>query len=187
MSLPGLFGTTLETIPPGRPVHPPMGKAAPWLARLGAPARPRVGIVWSGRPEHEDDSNRSIPLSMLAPLFDAGVELISLQKEVRVSDQQALAGAPIRQFPLGDFADTAALVSHLDLVISVDTSVAHLAASMRKPTWVLLTFSPDWRWFFDRENSPWYPSARLFRQAASRDWSEVIARVRSAMIEKFPR
>lgn len=185
LSLPGAFATTFETIPPSRQVHPPAEKTGPWVSRLGPATKPRVGLVWAGRPEHQDDRSRSIPLALLSPLFAAGVELISLQKEIRASDQQVLARAPIRQFPLTDFADTAALISQLDLVISVDTSVAHLAAAMRKPTWILLGFSPDWRWFLDREESPWYPSARLFRQTASRDWCDVIDRVRDALKAKF--
>jgi tetratricopeptide (TPR) repeat protein len=178
LSLPLAFGTTLATIPP-----PPAPPVVPhellqkWRSRL----RPRVGLAWSGRPTHPNDHNRSIPLNALAPLFALPIELVSLQKEVRSADQAALHvhRAAIADFgsELTDFLETAALLSSIDLVISVDTAVVHLACTLGRPTWILLPFAPDWRWLLDRKDSLWYPSARLFRQSRIGDWDSVIQSV----------
>jgi hypothetical protein len=121
----------------------------------------------------------------LVPLLDIEASFVSLQKELRSSELETLESCNMLQFgkDLGDFSDTAALISQLDLVISVDTSVAHLAGALGKPVWILLTHAPDWRWLLNREDSPWYPAARLFRQSDSREWSSVIARVRDALLE----
>ena len=150
----------------------------------------RVGLVWSGNATHRDDHNRSIALARLAPLFDVpGVQFVSLQKDLREADAQVLAAEPRiadigRDF--GDFCDTAAAVAAMDLVISVDTSVAHLAGALGKPVWVLLPLCPDWRWLTDREDSPWYPTARLFRQPRVGDWDSVIGRGRPGAGEARP-
>jgi tetratricopeptide (TPR) repeat protein len=184
MSLPGAFRTTLQTVP----------KKVPYLssdARLVAHFRQRVeargsllvGIVWSGNPAHTNDHNRSLPVADLLQAASPGVRLISLQKEVRDVDLPALAAADVAHEGewLTDFEHTAALVECLDLVISVDTSVAHLAGALGKPVWILLPFAPDWRWLLERPDSPWYPSARLFRQQTAGDWSGVLVSVRQAL------
>ena len=121
----------------------------------------------------------------LLPLLDIEATFVSLQKEVRAADAETLkiATCSISASELGDFSDTAALISQLDLVISVDTSVAHLAGALGKPVWILLTHAPDWRWLLDRDDSPWYPTARLFRQGETREWGSVTMRLREALLE----
>jgi ADP-heptose:LPS heptosyltransferase len=144
--------------------------------------------VWSGNPGHINDHNRSIPLRGMAPLFDADATFVSLQKDPKPDDKVTLAERrDIVDFAehLSDLAETAALISCLDLVLTVDTSVAHLAAAQGCPTWILLPYLPDFRWLLDRDDSPWYPAVRLFRQDASRDYAPVIARVRAALHEKI--
>lgn len=158
-----------------------------WRQRLPAqPARVRVGIAWSGSRTHVNDRARSMTLADWAPLFDLDARFVSLVKDVRESDRTALQSAPhIDQVAdaLDTFAETAALIAELDLVICVDTSVAHLAGALGKPVWVLLPFMPDWRWLLDRSDSPWYGTARLFRQPTRGDWPTVIANVRTALGE----
>jgi tetratricopeptide (TPR) repeat protein len=179
LSLPLAFGTTLATIPANVPyVQPDAERVVRWQARLPASASLRVGLAWSGNPAHKNDRRRSIAFKHLAPLLAVpGVQFISLQKEPRPSDAEALRRSPLIDLAveLNDFADTAAVVASLDLIISVDTAVAHLAGAMGKPTWILLPFSPDWRWLLERDDSPWYPTARLFRQPRIGDWASVIA------------
>jgi tetratricopeptide (TPR) repeat protein len=185
LSLPLAFGTKLETIPSATPYLFASSKAASdWAKRLGPKRRPRIGLAWSGSPTHKNDHNRSINLGSLLPLFEIDATLVSLQKDTRGEGEKALKGQMgLLDFcdELEDFSDTAALMSNLDLVISVDTSVAHLAGALGKPIWVLLPFVPDWRWLLDREDSPWYPTARLFRQDDKCDWDSVIGRVHSAL------
>ncbi|MCZ8277192.1 MAG: tetratricopeptide repeat protein [Acetobacteraceae bacterium] len=183
LTLPLAFGTRLETIPAfenGYLTAPPEDVAR-WHQRL--PAGRRIGLVWSGSQTHANDANRSLALAKISPLFQPGDVWVSLQKEVRDRDRAALAGSGILDVSaeLGDFADTAALISALDLVISVDTSVAHLAGALGKPTWVMLPFAPDFRWLLDREDSPWYPSMRLFRQSRAGNWDGVLARIGEAL------
>jgi tetratricopeptide (TPR) repeat protein len=181
MSLPLAFGTRLETVPAALPyLSADPAAVARWQERLGATDLRRVGIVWSGNPKHKNDRNRSLPLDTVARIGRAGCELVSLQKDVRADDACVLAARPdIRSFAhdLSDFADTAALVAAMDLVVTVDTSIAHLAGALGKPVWILLPVAPDWRWMLNREDNPWYPTARLFRQATPGDWDEVIERV----------
>ncbi len=182
MSLPLAFGTTLATIPENGPyLRAPAERLEKWRTRLGALSGKRVGLVWSGKPAHKNDRNRSIALSRLAPLLAvAGVNFVSLQQDYRDADRAELANYPqlVRlDRELADFADTAAAVAALDLVITVDTAVAHLAGAMGKPVWILLSHVLDWRWLLERSDSPWYPSARLYRQAAIGDWDGVIARL----------
>lgn len=183
MSLPLAMQARIDNIPSaGGYLKADAGKVAEWQARLGAKTRPRVGLVWSGNPQHKNDRNRSIPLDELTPLLSADFEFICLQKEVKPSDLETLAAHPeIRRFgpELNDFSDTAALCELLDLVISVDTSVAHLAGALGRPGWILLPFNPDWRWMLEREDSPWYGSARLYRGDRIRGWDEVVTRVRA--------
>jgi tetratricopeptide (TPR) repeat protein len=186
LSLPLALGISLETLP--RPVsylHADPARVAAWRARLDeSGAGLRIGVVWSGNPHHRNDSNRSIPLSLFRAIEEPNCRFVSLQPQVRTADQQALAGWP-RLLRWGeelrDFADTAALVSALDLVISVDTSVAHLAGALGRPVWILVPHYPDWRWLLGRDDSPWYPSVRLLRQDAPREWAPVIERVREAL------
>ena len=186
LSLPRAFGTALATIPSETPYLRASAPAVDdWNARLGPRNRPRIGIAWSGNPIHHDDLNRSIGLRSFLPLM-AGVDatFVSLHRDLGAADAAVLQErSDIVHFgeELKDYADTAALISNLDLVISVDTSVAHLAGALAKPVWILLPFMPDWRWLLDREDSPWYPTARLFRHDATRAWDDVIARARAAL------
>jgi tetratricopeptide (TPR) repeat protein len=181
LSLPLAFGTTLETVPAPLPyLRPPAERVQDWRARLAGIRKPRVGLVWSGKPTHKNDHNRSIALSRLEPLLSVpGIEFVSLQREYRDSDGPAIARLPLMRLDdaLRDFADTAAVIAELDLVISVDTAVAHLAGAMGRPLWLLLSHIQDWRWLRARSDSPWYPTARLFRQPSDGNWDDVIARV----------
>jgi len=139
-----------------------------------------VGLVWSGNPEHKNDRQRSIPLATLAGVLPPGVDCYGLQKDLRESDQGALNAHPEITFlgpQIRDFADTAALCELMDVVLSVDTSVAHLSAALGCPTWVLLPYAPDWRWLIARDDSPWYPTMRLYRQSDTHAWDEVLRRV----------
>jgi Tfp pilus assembly protein PilF len=185
LSLPLAFGTRPETIPAATPyLHAPAKLISDWAERLKSARWPRIGLAWSGRPTHPNDHNRSIPLRALSPLFEMDASFVSLQKDIRSSDADVLQGSTVLLHfgdELKDFADTAALVSNLDLVISVDTSVAHLAGALGKPVWVLLPNLPDWRWLLDRADSPWYPTARLFRQDDAGLWDEVIVRIHAAL------
>jgi hypothetical protein len=182
-SLPGIFAAPL-TEPQGRVPYlaPPPGiggKLAPLLAR--ARGRLKVGIVWSGSVTFAQNANRSAGLAPYLPLAGIpGVQLIGLQKGPRLEELKALRteslildASPL----LDDFADTAALVQQLDLVLMTDSAVAHLAGALGRPLWVMLMHHPDWRWLRDRADCPWYPSARLFRQKAPRDWEQVFAEV----------
>ncbi|MBK8208714.1 MAG: tetratricopeptide repeat protein [Rhodospirillales bacterium] len=185
MSLPHLLGTTLSTIPAGIPyLRADEADIAVWRGRLASAPRPRIGLVWAGNRRHENDHNRSLPATGLAPLvsrFDAA--FFSLQVPVSPSDLACFpAGRLVDYAPLlTDFADTAAALAALDLVITVDTAAAHLAGALGRPGWLLLPFVPEWRWLLDREDSPWYPSLRLFRQRSPGDWDEVIERVAAAL------
>jgi tetratricopeptide (TPR) repeat protein len=189
MSLPLAFKTALETIPAETPyLSADPRKREVWREKLGIPAQPRVGLVWSGKSTHKNDRNRSIPLKVLAPLFDLPFEFHSLQKEYDASEEEALRGfGNLRDHhkDLGDFSDTAALASEMDLVISVDTSTAHLAGAMGKPVWVLLPHIPDFRWLLDRSDSPWYPTATLLRQPARGDWGSVVSEVVTKLARLF--
>jgi hypothetical protein len=182
MSLPRAFGTTLDSIPSTTPYLPaPQDRVAKWRTLLSGDKPLRVGLTWSGSATHRNDHNRSIALDVLAPLLaDARIAFVSLQRDLREADRKTLRGLPqVRRLDseLNDFADTAAVISLLDLVISVDTGVAHLAGALGKPVWVLLPFIAEWRWLEGRDDSPWYPSARLFRQSKADDWAGVVARV----------
>jgi hypothetical protein len=187
MSLPQVLGTRLETIPAAVPyltADPAAVKS--WRGRLPTDAF-HVGIAWSGKPTHVNDRNRSMSLAMFRRLDLPGCRFVTIQPEVRESDRATLAGWPAALDwgrELRHFGDTAALVDALDLVISVDTSVAHLAGALARPVWILLPFAPDWRWMLERDDSPWYPTARLFRQGAGEGWDSVLDRVRSALVER---
>lgn len=182
LSLPLAFATRLETIP-AKPAYVFADEQLreAWHCRLGPKTKPRIGVVWSGGPK---SPHRSIALATLASLLSANEHWISLQKEPGDDDANLLRQIDrIESYSaeLTDFAETAALIDLLDLVISVDTSVAHLAGAMGKPVWILLPYNSEWRWLLDRGDSPWYPTARLFRQDGARSWQSVIAQVRSAL------
>lgn len=190
-SLPLAFGTELDNIPaePYFP-RPQPDRVQAWEDRLGPRETLRVGIVWSGNPRHWNDRNRSISLRALSRILDVDATFVSLQKDPQPEDVETLREKTEivdLTADLTDFAETAALVSCLDLVIAVDTSVAHLAAALGRPTWILLPYVPDYRWLLDRDDSPWYPTVRLFRQTGTREYGSVIERVRtelSATIEQ---
>jgi tetratricopeptide (TPR) repeat protein len=184
LSMPLGFATRVETIPslPENYLKVSAGEVAAWQEKLPEKRR-RIGVTWSGRPTHPNDANRSLPLIRLQGLLNPDDTWISLQKEVRETDRPALEALGLLDPSpaIHDFADTAALISTLDLVITVDTSVAHLAGALGKPCWVMLPFAPDFRWLLDREDSPWYPSIRLFRQQRPGDWDGVVARLNAAL------
>jgi tetratricopeptide (TPR) repeat protein len=183
LSLPFLFKTRLETVPAGIPyLRAPAQGTQRRIRRVARIEGCRIGLVWGGNPEHVNDHRRSIDPDQLAPLLAvAGASFASLQYGARAADLRRLkrdnSGIADLASDFGDFADTAAAVDALDLVITVDTSVAHLAGALGKPVWVLLPWVTDWRWMLHREDSPWYPTMRLFRQQRGGDWSSVIAHV----------
>jgi Tfp pilus assembly protein PilF len=181
MSLPYAFGTTLETIPaPDAYISADPGAVEICRSRMGPTSKPRIGIAWSGNPNQANDHNRSMALSTFVKLISDKAQFVSLQKDLRATDRPEMDAHPhiVRDADqLIDFASTAALVANLDLIVSVDTSVAHLAGAMGKPLWVLLPFTSDWRWLKDRSDCPWYPSARLFRQDESGDWRRLISTI----------
>jgi Flp pilus assembly protein TadD len=188
MSLPYLFKTTLATIPQVVPyISADPHLRAQWQARLAAARGAKIGIAWSGRAY---PVGRSIPIEMLADGLKnfGGVTFVNLQKGASSKDlQTASQNLPFLDLSadIADFADTSALVDNLDLVITVDTAVAHLAGAMGKPTWVLLQHVPDWRWLLDRDDSPWYPTMKLFRQPAPQDWQSVVRAVTREMEIRF--
>ncbi|HLZ20090.1 MAG TPA: glycosyltransferase family 9 protein, partial [Smithellaceae bacterium] len=146
--------------------------------------RPRIGLAWSGSAAHTNDRHRSIPLETLLPLLGIHAEFHSLQKEYREADRRILMTEENlidHSDRIGDFGDTAALMEEMDLVISVDTAAAHLAGALGKPVWVLLPCIPDFRWLQHREDSPWYPTARLFRQTTPGDWNPVLERIQNLL------
>lgn len=187
LSLPLACGTSLATIPADVPyVAADPARVADWSARLGPRTRPRVGLVWAGSAFHTNDRRRSIPLAALAPLLDAGVDVVSLQRDLTPADRALLAAEPrLRHWgdDLEGFAATAAAIASLDLLVTVDTAPAHVAGALGRPVWILLPFTPDYRWLLDRDDTPWYPTARLFRQPAPGDWAAVVARVGAALRE----
>jgi tetratricopeptide (TPR) repeat protein len=183
MDLPYVFGTTLDSIPAKVPyLFPDPEKAETWRRDLRTVAALKVGVVWAGSPTHKGDRNRSLAADALLPrLVMPGVQLYSLQKEPRAADAPVLARLGSRVIDLAprlnDFSDTAAAIVALDLVISVDTSVAHLAGALGGPTWVLLSYAPDWRWLRDRNDTPWYPNMLLLRQEKPQVWESALTRV----------
>lgn len=186
LSLPGVFGTSLANIPADVPyICADSARIEMWKSQVGAYRELKVGLVWAGGAAHLGNRFRSCTLAVFAPLTSCqNVRFFSLQK----GEPEKEAAAPPPGFSLvncspqiRDFRDTAALITNLDLVITVDTSVAHLAGAMGKPTWVLIPFCPDWRWMLEREDSPWYPTMRLFRQTSCGDWSAPMDRMREAL------
>ncbi|MBG9388902.1 tetratricopeptide repeat protein [Caenimonas aquaedulcis] len=182
MSLPHWLGTTLATLPAQVPyLTADPQRVEAWRRKLGdGSGRKKVGVVWSGNPGHSNDHNRSIALSAFRSIAVPACEFVNLQVQMRESDREALRGWPHLvsvDGSVNDFADSAALVAALDLVVTVDTSVAHLAGALGRPVWILLPFCPDWRWMLERDDSPWYPTARLYRQQVAGDWAPVLLRV----------
>lgn len=179
-SLPRAFKTSLANVPANMPyLSCDVDLKRMWEAKLGHPTVPKIGLVWSGNPAFQNDAKRSVSLATLASRLPSTFKYVSLQKEVRSSDREVLAQRGIydASADLHSFADTAALVACMDLVISVDTSVAHLAGALAKPVWIMLPYSPDWRWLMARDDSPWYPTARLFRQKIDLSWATVTTQI----------
>jgi tetratricopeptide (TPR) repeat protein len=185
LSLPLAFGTELATIPANVPyIRPHEERIAKWRERLPESGRLRVGICWAGTGDHPNDRNRSIPLDRFAAVLSVpGLDFVSVQKEVDQVQAAILRDHGVLQLghKFEDFADTAAVVAQLDLIIAVDTSVAHLAGAMGKAVGLLVPFSPDFRWMLERTDSPWYPTMRLFRQPAIGDWDGPLDRVREEL------
>ena len=182
--LPLVMETRLETIPSQVPyVFADPRRAEAWRKALEPIEGFRVGLAWSGSPLNTNDRNRSVPLSLFAPLGEVeGVRFLSVQKGERAGDLPPLSlGLLPTEFD--DFADCAALMANLDLVITVDTGTAHLAAALGRPTWTLIPYVPDWRWMLGREDTLWYPTMRLFRQKTRGDWGDVMRRVAAALRE----
>ncbi|MGE3622825.1 MAG: tetratricopeptide repeat protein [Bdellovibrionales bacterium] len=185
--LPRYFGTTLNNVPakvPYLPLPDPDDET-----RLPQDGRRKVALTWSGNPNHRNDIRRSVTLRELAPLFTVpGIGFYAVTRDMRPGDAEFLTQTPVTDLSprLNDFAATARFINQCDLVISCDTSVAHLAGGMGKPLWVLLPFAPSWCWMLDRDDNPWYPTARLFRQTRRGDWAGVAANVRQAL-ENFDR
>jgi tetratricopeptide (TPR) repeat protein len=186
MSLPLAFKTSVQTIPANIPyLSVSLDKKQYWQQKLGKKTKPRIGIVWSGSMTNKIDNNlfarRNIPLEQFKPLFELPLEFHVLQKEIRPEDQpvlESLRHLHCHQDELEDFTDTAALIQEMDLVISVCTSVAHLAGALGHPTWVMLPYSADYRWMVDRTDSPWYPSINLIRNLKIADWHDTLITVR---------
>jgi hypothetical protein len=183
LSLPLVFGTRADTVPAQVPyLRAPAERLAAWQRRLGPRSRLRVGLAWWGS---QHIPKRSLPVEALLPLLSwPGIELHALQREIPSAQRDRLASRRLlidHGAELHDYADTAALITLLDLVVSIDTSVAHLAGALGKPVWIMLQHSADWRWLLDRDDSPWYPTARLFRQRRAGDWESVVADVVRAL------
>ncbi len=191
LSLPHLFESSLADIPDRVPyLQVEQSRLKNWREKFGSSENIRVGLVWGGNPAHQNDAHRSMPLSLFAPLLNIkGVSWYSLQKGKQEKELQSFLdtsnGVALENLApeLGSFEDTAAVINLLDLVISVDTSVVHLSGALARPTWLLLPFDADWRWLLEREDSPWYPTMRLFRQPTPGDWESVVAAVRGRLEE----
>jgi hypothetical protein len=180
MSLPLAFNTTPDTIPSAAHyLRADAKRIGDWQPLLGERQRPRVGLVWSGNPDNMIDRQRSIPLADWIPHLPPDIDYFCLQRDIRDTDQDALESSDIFLFDdeLMDFKGTAALCECMDLVLSVDTSLLHLSGALGKRTWLLLSYVPDWRWMRDREDTPWYPSVKLYRQPAPGDWNSVFAQI----------
>ena len=181
LDLPARFATTLETIPASIPyLVAERDEVARWRPRAEALEGRTIGLCWAGGARYQHDRRRSVPPEALNALADVqGVRFVSLQKEAaRMPD------LPLTDWTaeVNDFADTAALIATLDLVVTVDTAVAHLAGALGRPVWLLNRFGGDWRWLLDRDDSPWYPTLRQFRQPALNDWGHVIAAVHAELM-----
>jgi tetratricopeptide (TPR) repeat protein len=183
MSLPLAMEANVNMTPAGAYLQAEAALSKAWAGRLGNRTSPRVGLVWSGNAAHRNDRLRSIPAAALLQAMPEGLSLYSLQKDIRASDRSAMQGYGVADLTgdLHSFADTAALIDQMDVVVSVDTSVAHVAAALGKPTWILLTKMPDWRWLLERDDTPWYASVRLFRQSRWGQWDEALTQLNQAL------
>jgi tetratricopeptide (TPR) repeat protein len=183
MSIPGVFGITLENLPRQvQYITPQPDQQAAWLKVLGAKKRMRVGFSWSGRRDAWLNRHKGMPFETMLELIinNPQYEWINLQTDATAEEDEQLAAAGVTRYPgaIASFADTAALVSNLDVVISVDTAIAHLAGAMGRPTWLMLQwFATDWRWMLDRDSSPWYSTVRIFRQPSMGDWTAVTKKI----------
>ncbi len=185
MSLPLAFKTTIETIPSMVPyITVTKNAVEKWRSKLSA-QKLKIGIAWAGNPNFDGDRDRSILLKNILPITQIdGIKYFNLQKDLRDGDDELLNANPyiVRiDKEINDFEDTAAIIMSLDLVISSDTSIVNLAGALGRPVWVLLPFRSDWRWLLDRDDTPWYPTARLFRQANVGDWTTVLDDVGAAL------
>ena len=191
MSLPMAMGLTLADLPGPVPyLEADPGRVKRWRRRLAGLPRPWVALVWAGRPTHLNDARRSMTLDTLAPLGMSGITYLAVQKGP--AEAQATSPPPGMRIErlnedIHDFQDTAAILSLTDLLISVDSAPVHLAGALGRPAWVMLPFVPDWRWLLNRDDSPWYPSLRLFRQPSRGDWGAVSERIAAALRERFGR
>jgi len=185
MDLPMALGLTLADLPGPLPyLRADPDRVARWTARLAGFARPLVALAWAGRPAHPNDANRSMSLAALAPLAAAGAHFVAIQKGPAAAQAESPpAGMALTSLSgeIADFDDTAAILCVADLLISVDSSPVHLAGALGRPAWVMLPFLPDWRWLMGREDSPWYPHHRLFRQPARGNWAAVAEAVAAAL------
>jgi tetratricopeptide (TPR) repeat protein len=191
LSVAHAMGTALADIPsPGAYLQPKPDRVQAWKPLVDGISGPKIGVVWSGNPNHKNDHNRSIPFSFFRRLFESiPARFVSLQMEVKAEEQADVADTANLRHPClteSDFAVTAGLVQQLDLVVTVDSSVAHLAGALGRPVWILLPYAPDWRWLLKTDRSPWYPSARLFRQPRTGDWLAVVDDVVAEMRLLFP-
>jgi hypothetical protein len=183
MSIPGVLGNTLENLAQVQHyLRADAGLQNRWQQRLGPKTRLRVGFCWSGRRDTWINGHKGMPFEVMLDLIERnpGYEWINLQCDATAQEEAALVALGVRAWPgsIGNFQDSAALIMHCDVVLSVDTAVAHLAGALGRPVWVMLgQFALDWRWLLDRDSSPWYTSARLFRQPARDDWSSVTDRI----------
>jgi tetratricopeptide (TPR) repeat protein len=187
LSAPFAEDTRLETIPAAVPyLAAPAERVDRWRPHFPPQSRLRVGVVWRGNPKHHNDANRSVAFDTFRAIFDTeSCEFVCLQVGLNPTESALISAHPQcvnHTDQIRDFCDTAAIVAQLDLVIAVDTSVAHLVGALGKPVWLLVPFSPDWRWMLDRDDSPWYPTMRLFRQRAIGDWSSVVEKIRDELL-----
>lgn len=188
LSLPFVFRTQLESIPAARRyLQADRARVAYWHNRLALRPGIRIGLVWRGDPDNRDDIKRSIRLAELLPMLPTQLQFVSLQKDISASERRALKAYPSASILSDelDFPDTAAVCECLDLVISVDTSVAHLSGALGKRTWILLPFNPDCRWLLNRADSPWYPSVKLYRQPVMNAWHAVLKRIADDLRQEF--
>ncbi|MDP3752569.1 MAG: hypothetical protein Q8Q98_12005, partial [Polaromonas sp.] len=184
LSLPLVFQANLSNISGAAYLQGDPAKGRQWRARLGESSKKRVGLVWSGTMANAALRKRAVPLAEMKTVMDGRASYYCLQKELQADDREELKRTPEIEFlgdSLKDFSDTAALLEQMDLLITVDTSVAHLAGAMGKEVWIMLPFSPDWRWLLNRSDNPWYDSVRLFRQSAPGNWASVLGEVQAAL------
>jgi hypothetical protein len=185
MSLPMAMGLKLSDLPGEVPyLNADPVRVKRWRRRLAGLPKPLVGLVWAGRPTHLNDANRSLTLDRLAPLATADCTFLALQKgpaEVQALTPPSSMRIERLSYEIGDFEDTAAILAVADLLISVDSAPVHLAGALGRPAWVMLPFVPDWRWLLNRDDTPWYPSLRLFRQPARNDWASVCERLKAKL------